>query len=564
MLWVLLAASLLVFVIACSNVANLILARTIRREGELVIRTALGASNGALRRVLLAESLPALRRGSRTWAFSARGRWWRFWRATLPAFRSALWTSQWIPACFGSAPDWHLAAAALLAFVPRPQPPAAARAPSASPQGIRAVTGGANGRLRAFAIHADLAHPSYCWQARPCCVKALLALQAVDTGIDTQQRPLHQRPRDQLWPHRRTGRWISIRRRCARSTNYPASMASRLACSRPSWREGGRFGPGLQFTGEGYARGTAEEDPRGQFRIITPGFFAALRGVPGRGAARLQRPGPPKALNRSRSSARASRAGCSPPRKRLTGVTWTDPVLQFTGMKPVPMRVIGVAADIDDEHLVPRPTLTVYTPFRTGTAVPEAGSSSTCAATRTRSFPDHAHDPQPVRGPARGAGRPSRGCSRGGAHSRPAERPRFRRIRGGGSGNRSRGRGRRARLFRERTHPRIRHTARHRFAASPLAGTCDRGRVPSSPPRALGRGWQTTPRFNVRRARGSSPWACRERGSSPRRGGSAVGRSGRGVRLARPAGRTRRCVFRLFEPISMLDHRNSVHNTDGH
>src|SRR5262249_53544430 len=34
-LLVLLAASVLVFVVACSNVANLILARTIRREGEL-------------------------------------------------------------------------------------------------------------------------------------------------------------------------------------------------------------------------------------------------------------------------------------------------------------------------------------------------------------------------------------------------------------------------------------------------------------------------------------------------------------------------------------------------
>src|SRR5262249_41462002 len=56
-LLVLLAASALIFIIACSNVANLILARTVRRESELAVRTALGASRGDLRRTLLAESL---------------------------------------------------------------------------------------------------------------------------------------------------------------------------------------------------------------------------------------------------------------------------------------------------------------------------------------------------------------------------------------------------------------------------------------------------------------------------------------------------------------------------
>ena len=56
-LLVLLAASGLVFIVACSNVANLILARTTRREGELAIRAALGASPRALRRTLLAESV---------------------------------------------------------------------------------------------------------------------------------------------------------------------------------------------------------------------------------------------------------------------------------------------------------------------------------------------------------------------------------------------------------------------------------------------------------------------------------------------------------------------------
>src|ERR1700676_4127538 len=56
-LLVLLAASGLVFIIAVSNVANLILARTVRRESGLAVRAALGATSGMLRRTLLAESL---------------------------------------------------------------------------------------------------------------------------------------------------------------------------------------------------------------------------------------------------------------------------------------------------------------------------------------------------------------------------------------------------------------------------------------------------------------------------------------------------------------------------
>ena len=35
----------------------------------------------------------------------------------------------------------------------------------------------------------------------------------------------------------------------------------------------------MQFTAEGYGRASAEDDPRGQFRLISPGFFAAL-GLP--------------------------------------------------------------------------------------------------------------------------------------------------------------------------------------------------------------------------------------------------------------------------------------------
>src|ERR1700723_3514033 len=71
-LWVLLAASGLIFIIACSNAANLILARTVRREGELSMRAALGASTASLRRVLLADSLLLCGAGALLGVISAR------------------------------------------------------------------------------------------------------------------------------------------------------------------------------------------------------------------------------------------------------------------------------------------------------------------------------------------------------------------------------------------------------------------------------------------------------------------------------------------------------------
>src|SRR5205814_3589583 len=117
-LLVLLAASALVFVIACSNVANLILARSVRREGELAIRAALGASAGALRRTLLAESLVLCGAGAVLGVLLARP------MVAILARYAARFSVRALDLTVDSSLLWvgvglALAASVLLAFVPR-------------------------------------------------------------------------------------------------------------------------------------------------------------------------------------------------------------------------------------------------------------------------------------------------------------------------------------------------------------------------------------------------------------------------------------------------------------
>ena len=139
------------------------------------------------------------------------------------------------------------------------------------------------------------------------------------------------------------------------------------------WREAGAFGPGFQFSAEGYAKVDGEEDPRGRFRTVSPGFFAAL-GVPlsaGRDFNDADRRDSEMVVIVSQSLAQRM----FPSQDALNRhISWTDPVMKFIDMSPEPRRIVGVVADVDDENVVPGPAVTVYHPLGSGDSAAAACS----------------------------------------------------------------------------------------------------------------------------------------------------------------------------------------------
>ena len=353
-LLVLLAAAGIVFIIACSNVANLILARSVAREGELAVRAALGASNGALRRTLLAESLVLCGAGAVLGVLLARPM-----VAVVSSF-AARFSVRALEVTVDASLLWvgaglAIAAAVLLAFVPK-LPSSHSPAGNALASGSVRLTPGTNRRLRMFAT-TQIAFSFVLLAGAATLMAALIGLQRASTGYNMRQVLAVDLPMEKLGvgSDEDLAFYSEVTRRISQ---VPGVDGVSMGMFTP-WRDAGKMGPGVKFTVEGFTPANGEENPFARFRVINPGFFGVL-GVPmlaGRDFNADDRRGSEAVVIVNDSLAQRMFPNGDAINHKMW---WTDP---YFGPKPLPRRIIAVVADVDDENVARAPAPTAYMPI---------------------------------------------------------------------------------------------------------------------------------------------------------------------------------------------------------
>ncbi len=346
----LLAAAGLVLIVAVANAANLILARSVSRQAELDVRAALGASAGALRRTLLAESLMLGAAGAAVGIVIAHplvavvGRFAS--RYTIERVDSAV-----DPVVLAAGALLAVIAALALAYVP------------ALPQTLRA---GSSSRPSASRLAAPRLQTLASIQVAVSCVllaiagtflSQLLALQTAPTAFDTRQVLAIDVPTPFIG-FRDDGemeRYVAL---AARVEAVPGVERVALGMFVP-WRDTSPLLSPIAFTVEGRVAAPGEDDPRARLRVVSPSALEVL-GVPlldGRDFLDSDdRHHEPVVIVSDSLARRWFPAGDA------VGKTmwWTD---AYFGAK-VPRRIVGIAADVDDERLTSDPVPTVYHPTR--------------------------------------------------------------------------------------------------------------------------------------------------------------------------------------------------------
>ena len=268
------AAVALVLLMACANVAGLLLSRSAGRAREMAVRTALGASRGALVRQLLVESLLLACAGA---AFGVLLAMW-----TLDGLRALALTT--IPRTdeITLRPVvllFAIAAAALSAVLSGLAP--ALGAARSRPEMLRnrdAGSGRGTSRARDILVVAEVALAIVVLVSAALMARSFVKLQQRDLGFDPHGLLLVQVASP---PGREPALFYGtlIERLAALPGVQSAAGGSSLPFAGPNSANG------FEIEGRTFAAG---ETPDADFRRVTPGYFATLA-IPVRRGRTLQR-----------------------------------------------------------------------------------------------------------------------------------------------------------------------------------------------------------------------------------------------------------------------------------
>jgi putative ABC transport system permease protein len=352
-LWALLAAAVVVLVVACGNVANLLLVRGTSRVREVAVRSALGAARRRLMRQFMVENGVLAALGGALGlaiSFAIVRLLVALAPPDVPRLPSAGVGGRVLAAAF------VLTALVALAFglVPVLQARRLDLARALAHEGSRAQTGAAGlRRVRAGLVIGEVALAFVVTVGAGLMVRTVLRLQAVDPGFDVQrvlkaefQLPAARYPRDfRRWPdfaemHRFNAALLDDVRR------LPGVQAAALAGSHPL---------DAGFTNSFVVVGREAEGrdwPEIAVRRLTPGYFATLRVPLVRGRLLQERDdtaAPPVALVNEAAAARFFGA--------------SDPLgheIRFWGSA---RRIVGIVGNERFQGLATPPPPAVYTPL---------------------------------------------------------------------------------------------------------------------------------------------------------------------------------------------------------
>jgi len=361
MFWLLMGAAAFVLIIACANVANLTLMRGVMREREMLVRAALGAGRGRLRRLLLAENLTLSLIGAGIGVIVALAGL-RLLVAFAAQFSPRAEEIRLDGVVLAVSLITSLAAAAALSFVPRiggHRALAESLAPTAG--GRRMTLGRGRQRFQQSLVVAQIVVCMILLTGAGLLGRTLMNLLAVETGVRTDHVLTVELPLggDLIKEIRKQpenlARYERIRDRVAA---LPGVQIAAIGAAPPL--KNTIFD--MDVKAENRPIEPGKLTPHMYVRSVDPGYFTAT-GIPliaGRPFATTDRAGSEKVVILNRSAARKLFGEDNPIGQR---VAFTGAVLKFSPFTDAWRTVVAVAGDTRDDGVDSDPVATLYQPF---------------------------------------------------------------------------------------------------------------------------------------------------------------------------------------------------------